>query len=512
MKYSIVISLAFFAVNVFGQAPTITRVLNAGVGDTSFAPLSVVYIYGVFPVGQAKDFSITVGGLAGYVNVANSAGYITAVFPAGAALGQQPLVVSYQGASSAPFPVTLKAYAPEFQTITVVPVTGTGPQFPLASYFPFAHADLTPVNLAAPAVPGERLVSLLSGVGPTNPPIKLGGINSFQSLAVQPAVTVGGLTAQISRAGSSGTSVEVDFTVPAAAPTGFAPVVLAIAGYQSNAVTIPVGKQPFITAVLNGANFRTPGTVAPGMIISIFGAGLGASDNLSAFPATNVNGSSVLFGSTPAPIFALAAAEGQINALVPYESPGSGTVDLTVVSPLGTSSVSTVNLAPAVPGMFFYTDPSVSTRRNAVALLANTAWIAMPTSMAAAMGIRNNCAVISQLSTCGQPAHRGDSLQIFLTGLGKATPNGDPAGATLTTGDVAPASGSPLYETIATPIVTIGGVPVPVQFSGIAPGFAGLYQVNVQVPAGIPASDDVPITIGMPGSTVDSATIAVSAQ
>ena len=502
MKLLVIICLSFVSQNVFGQAPApipvVTNVLNAGIGDTSFAPLSVVYIYGAFPKGLPRDFSITVGGRPGLVNAANSTGYLTAVLPADTPLGQQPLVVSYQGAASDPYPVALTQYAPEFETTTVVPVTDSGPQFPLPSYFPFAHQNVTPVNIGAPAAPGERLVSLLSGVGPTNPPVRLGGISAFDPLAMQPTITVGGVPATIVRAGSSGVHVEVDFVIPASAPTGFDPVVLTIAGVQSNTVTIPVATQPWVNSVLSGASFRSPGTVAPGSIISIFGVGFGAADNLASFPKTNVNGTSVMFGATAAPIFALAALEGQINALVPYELPDTGTVALTVQGVIGDSTAITVNLAPAVPAMFFYTDPSLATRRNAVALLANTGWIAMPTSMAAAMGVT------------GRPAHVGDILQVYVTGLGKATPNGDPSGAVLTTGNVAPASGNPLYLTVAAPAVTIGGVAATVLFSGIAPGYAGLYQINVQIPDGVQAGDDVPLQIGMPDSPVDTATIAIA--
>jgi uncharacterized protein (TIGR03437 family) len=119
------------------------------------------------------------------------------------------------------------------------------------------------------------------------------------------------------------------------------------------------------------------------------------------------------------------------------------------------------------------------------------------------------CTGLPALATCGQPAGAGDYIQIFLTGLGKATPGGDPNGKVLPTGSVAPGDGSVLYKTVQNPAVTVGGVATPVQFSGIAPGFSGLYQVNVQVPGGITPGDDVPIVVSMPNGVSDSVTIAV---
>lgn len=512
MKSSIITSFLLLSATLFGQttAPVVTNVLNAGIGDRSFSPLSVVYVYGTFPSGLPNTFSVSVGGVPGYVQAVNSTGYITVVIPQAAPLGQQPLVVSYKGASSNSYPINLQPYAPEFQTVTVVPVTPTGPTFPLANYFPIAHSDLTPVTPAAPAAPGERLVSLLSGVGPTNPPVKLGGINKFENLVGVPTVLVGEFNAPVALAGSSGPSVQVDFFVPAQAPIGYSQVVLNINGYRSNIVNIAIATQPLVTAVLNAGSFRSPLTAAPGSIVSIFGIGFGPTDNFTSFPSSTVNGTTVFFDKTPAPIYALATVEGQINAQVPAELLPGAVVNLTVISNLGTSASWPVTIAPAVPGMFYFPDPTVSTRRNAVALTGNSVWLAMPTSMAAAMGLPN-CATVSPQSTCGQPAHIGDVLQIFATGLGVVTPEGGDNGLPLATGQVAPASANPLYMTIASPIVTIGGITVPVQFCGIAPGFAGLYQINVQVPAGVQPGDDVPVTIAMPGSTVDTATIAVAA-
>jgi uncharacterized protein (TIGR03437 family) len=57
--------------------------------------------------------------------------------------------------------------------------------------------------------------------------------------------------------------------------------------------------------------------------------------------------------------------------------------------------------------------------------------------------------------------------------------------------------------------VTIGGVPADASFSGLAPGYVGLYQVNVQVPATVAAGSAVPLTIAIGGVTSNTVTIAV---
>ena len=47
--------------------------------------------------------------------------------------------------------------------------------------------------------------------------------------------------------------------------------------------------------------------------------------------------------------------------------------------------------------------------------------------------------------------------------------------------------------------MTIGGVPAQVAFAGLTPGFAGLYQVNAVLPAGVASGSQVPVTVSVNG-------------
>ena len=68
---------------------------------------------------------------------------------------------------------------------------------------------------------------------------------------------------------------------------------------------------------------------------------------------------------------------------------------------------------------------------------------------------------------------------------------------------------NPLSQTVTNPSVVIGGTPALVTFSGLAPGFVGLYQVNVQVPANAVAGNAVPLTVTVNGATSNMVTVAL---
>jgi uncharacterized protein (TIGR03437 family) len=297
---------------------------------------------------------------------------------------------------------------------------------------------------------------------------------------------------------------EVVFTLPLALPAGNQPIVLSIGGASSQTLTLPIAilpSAPSISAVRNGASFAVDAPLAPGSFASVFGSAFGSGDQLSGFPATSFSGVSVTFNGIKAPLFHLIASADQIDLLVPSELPESGNVTVKVTTPDGASPGFTVPMAAAAPGVFYVPSLANPRRRNAAMLFANTAWRVMPDALAQELKIPGNCraAKIDAASICGEPARSGDSIQLYVTGLGKTLPP-------LATGAAAAASGSPLYPTVQPPAVTIGGVPAQVQFSGLAPGYAGLYQINVVVPSAAPAGDDVPIAVTMPNGQGDSST------
>ena len=119
--------------------------------------------------------------------------------------------------------------------------------------------------------------------------------------------------------------------------------------------------------------------------------------------------------------------------------------------------------------------------------------------MSAAPGIfanDSNGAILNQDSSANSNtnrAQRGQVVQIYATG---------PGALTRAVADGAAAPSSPLALTVSTPEVFIAGVPATVQFSGMAPGFAGLWQVNVTVPDRAFISGRVPLQLFMDG--VDS--------
>lgn len=358
---------------------------------------------------------------------------------------------------------------------------------------------------------------LAIGLGPTNPAQVTGTKATANSPTTQQVeVMVGSKMVQPDYAGlfvgGAPGVYQVSFKVPLDAAMGNLTVTISVGGLTSNSQTLVVAPPvPSINAIVNGATFQAGNNpAAANSFVSLFGTNFGSADTTSnIFPATSFKGLSVLVNGAAIPLYFVVGTGGQINVVLPSDLGTSGTASVEVMTADGTSAPFQLPLAADSVGIFRIGDPSDAARMNGAVLFTNTAWKVMPLSMAAALGFPS-CASVTTASVCGKPAMAKDQIEIYLTGLGKATPNGDPNGQVLPTGSLAPTDGSVLYKTVEMPVVKIGGLPAVVSFSGIAPGNAGQYQINVQVPDGVTPSDNVTLEVTMPDGSKDTVTIAIT--
>ena len=204
--------------------------------------------------------------------------------------------------------------------------------------------------------------------------------------------------------------------------------------------SIELAPLPFVypRGVVNAASFD-PG-VAPGSLVGIFGTHLaGREDQAGKLPLpTDLSGTSISVNGAPIPL--IYVSPGQINAQLPFDLVGKATIRITTAN--GTTET-TLNVDDAAPGIFDGGSPAV---------------------------VHSNGSLVS----AAQPAEAGEFISIYATGLGRV--NG-----VVTTGQATP--GTQLYSTTAPVEVKIGAQSLTPSFAGLAPGFVGLYQVVVQMPA-----------------------------
>jgi uncharacterized protein (TIGR03437 family) len=102
-----------------------------------------------------------------------------------------------------------------------------------------------------------------------------------------------------------------------------------------------------------------------------------------------------------------------------------------------------------------------------------------------------------QLANTANPAKPAETVLIYCTGLGAVS--SAPADGAAGNGEV----------TMNNPAVTIGGTKAIVSFSGLAPNFVGLYQVNAEVPATLKAGNQI-VTVEVSGASSNSVLLPVS--
>jgi uncharacterized protein (TIGR03437 family) len=506
------IVLLSFTCAVFAQnIPTIAGVVNAASQDTRLSPACVADIVGS-NLGTNAGAGVLIGGQLAATVISTSSTRWRVWIPDSVQPGQTTIQL---GASQA-VPITLTQYSP-----ALFSADGTGQGIVNAVGYRLASNDslITPgyqLSETTPARLGDILILDVTGLGAPD------RSNEFQPMDT-PSVTIGGKPALLQWAFLVTDQTDPDLcygacelwhyevmvTLPDALPVHDQPIAIAIGGATSQTLTVPINATPIVNAAVNGASFASQAPLAAGSLASVFGTTFGVADQTAGLPGQNATGVSVAFNGVQAPLLAVLASAGLINLQVPVEMPDSGPAALQVATAWGVSASFTVQLSPAAPGVFRI--PSSNPQRPPVAavLFNNTQWLVTPADFAQELGIPGNCHAsgISAAAICGEPARRGvDYIQIYVTGMGKSYPNRDSSQPVLGTGQAAPGSGNPLYWSLLQPTVTVGGVPATVLFCGVAPGFFGLYQINIQVPAAAPTGNYTPLAIAMPNGAADSAT------
>ena len=207
------------------------------------------------------------------------------------------------------------------------------------------------------------------------------------------------------------------------------------------------------SCVVPSAYPSLPGPLAPGEIISIYGAGFGPEQGVAALVSadsigTELAGVRVLLEGTPAPLLYLSAT--QINLVTPFALKGLTSAHVKIVTATAASNEVVLNVQPAAPEIF----ASQISEATATAAIINQD---------------------GTVNSPAHPAHTGDAVAMYVSGVGQTNPPGVD-GAIPTA-----AGGTPLLP-ITVQLIS-APPPVSILYAGNAPGLvSGAVQINFQIP------------------------------
>jgi uncharacterized protein (TIGR03437 family) len=244
---------------------------------------------------------------------------------------------------------------------------------------------------------------------------------------------------------------------------------------------------PRLAVAVNASHFRGDVPVSPGALVSLFGSGFAEGNHaapLIPLPRALAGREVEINDELKAPLLFLSP--HQINLQFPMAAPtGTGRIAVRLTETGEMLAGGPVLVAPASPGLL-------------------------------GTGDSNQGLVVNQdgsLNGSTKPAKKGSVVTLFGTGQGEVTP-------AVAEGEAAPSS--PPAKTVAEPTsdgstcltvqrsvcVAVGSTFGEVQFSGLAPGFAGLWQLNVKIPE-TALSGSVPVRAVIQGRPSNIVTVAV---
>jgi uncharacterized protein (TIGR03437 family) len=241
---------------------------------------------------------------------------------------------------------------------------------------------------------------------------------------------------------------------------------------QASAGTAPAISQ---AGVISGASFA-PGIV-PDSWVAIQGTNLSSVTDtwdkaiVNGKLPTTLDNVSVSIGGKPAYIYYVSPT--QINVVAP--DVGTGSMQVTVTNGSSTSAAVTANSSTFGPAFFLWVS------KYAVATRQDFSWAVANGTFA---------------GTTTVPAKPGDVIILWGTGFGPTNPAAP-------VGQQVPVASFPAANPVS---VTVGGINAQVFGTALAPGFAALYQVAIQIPASAP-DGDLPVVASINGAQSPATTL-----
>jgi uncharacterized protein (TIGR03437 family) len=439
-------------INVFNPLPTALS-FTSTFQVTGINPFSTSAAMGTVPSGQALPIQISAS-LAG-VSTGTQTAQLKLTFSNGSVLTVSLLLVVAPGATSSTS--ALPRTTASCTATKLLPVfTLVGSNFSVPAAWPTPVAVSIVDNCGNPLINGSVILSFSNG----DPSLRMtSNLNGVWSVTWPPAnVRPSGIVLAVS------------------ATRQEAPVLTGFASISGGVSANPAVPEINPGGVVETAAYGSP--AAPGDLIAIFGAQL-SSDVASAqsLPLPNqLLSTSVILGGEQLPL--LYTSNGQVNAMVPYDLPANASHQIIVQRGSSYSVPQNVLIGVAEPAVF--TIDSSGQGQGQI--------------------YKYDAAGDQILVDANNPAKAGDVLVIYCAGLGQVTP-AVAAGV--------PASLTSLTYTVNPVVVQMGGTQAIVQFSGLTPGFTGLYQVNAVVPNGLPDNSATQLQMQVSGQTSGGVTFAV---
>ena len=278
------------------------------------------------------------------------------------------------------------------------------------------------------------------------------------------------LEGPLSQAVSAGRATAISGRTLAVDSSGTTAYAITTSGLSILPLTpVPASSQPrvFTKGAVNLATYQT--TVAPDSLLSVFGTNLGGSDLAGSTPLpTILGGTCVTLNNSPLPLFM--ASSGQINAQIPPEL-AAGNYPLVVRSIANKAAAQSqqVTVSKYAPAVFV--DP---VSKQPAIVHADGSFV-----------------------TKDNKAKRDEPLTLYASGLG-------PTQTKATSGNGSPASPTAAPVTLFFGDPTYKQAGIIVDWAGLAPGFVGLYQLNIRVPGDHIKGDAVPVTLKVGGASSPS--------